>query len=246
MSRTSSRSRLLAVAASLLVLGSLAACRTELLTGLSQRQANEAIALLQRHDIEAEKKELGKGRFKVEVGSGDFPDAVSLLDRHGLPRRDDQSIADLFPTDSLVNSPAAERARLISGIEHRLEQTIQSIERVLSARVHISYPLSERSYAGQPMHASVMVTYDGPLDDAILIQRLKQLLKNSFDALSYDNISVVVFQASEMPQAPPAHSPKHWSAAWRWVPVALLAIVAMAVPGVLFWRRRVRAKRGAS
>lgn len=227
-------------------MASLSACRTELLTGLSQRQANEAIALLQRHDIAAEKKELGKGRYKVEVGGGDFPDAVSLLDRHGLPTRDDQSIADLFPTDSLVNSPAAERARLISGIEQRLEQTIRSIERVLSARVHISYPLSDRSYVGQPVHASVMVTYDGPLDDAILIQRLKQLLKNSFDALSYDNISVVVFQASEMPQAPPAHSPKPGWATWRWVPVLLLAIVAIAAPGVVFLRRRMLAKRGTS
>lgn len=240
------RGRLVAIAMSLVLLFALAACRTELLTGLSQRQANEAIALLQRHDIEARKKELGKGRYKIEVDSADFPDAVGLLDRHGLPRRDDVSIADLFPTDSLVNSPAAERARLISGIEHRLEQTILSIERVLSARVHVSYPLSDRSYSGQAIHASVMVAYDGPLDDAILIQRLKQLLKNSFDALSFDNISIVVFQSSEMPQTPLAHSPAYWSVGVRWLPVVLSVIVALTVVGVVFLRRRVSAKQGAS
>ncbi|MCO5413466.1 type III secretion system inner membrane ring lipoprotein SctJ [Ralstonia mojiangensis] len=243
---TLGRGRLVAVAMSLLLLLALAACRTELLTGLSQRQANEAIALLQRHDIEARKKELGKGRYKIEVDSADFPDAVGLLDRHGLPRRDDVSIADLFPTDSLVNSPAAERARLISGIEHRLEQTIQSIERVLSARVHISYPLSDRSHSGQAMHASVMVTYDGPQDDAILIQRLKQLLKNSFDALSFDNISIVVFQAREMQPTPLAHSQALWSAGGRWLPIVLSVVAASVVVGVVFWRRRRPANQVAS
>jgi len=243
---TLGRDRLVAVAMSLLLLFGLAACRTELLTGLSQRQANEAIALLQRHDIEARKKELGKGRYKIEVDSADFPDAVGLLDRQGLPRRDDVSIADLFPTDSLVNSPAAERARLISGIEHRLEQTIQSIERVLSARVHISYPLSDRSYSGQAMHASVMVTYDGPQDDAILIQRLKQLLKNSFDALSFDNISIVVFQAREMQQTPLARSQALWSVGGRWPPIVLSVVAAIVVVCVVLWRRRRSANQGAS
>lgn len=232
------RSRHLSVAASLTLVLLLSGCRTELLAGLSQRQANETIALLQRHGIESQKKDMGKGRFRVDVSKSDFPEAVSLLERNQLPSRDNLSIADLFPTDSLVNSPAAERARLISGLEQRLEQTIRSIERILSARVHISYPLTERTEANREVHVSVMVNYDGPLNDAILIQRLKQLVKNSFDSLSYDNISIVIFQASAMPEAfvtPLARS--GWDM-WRWAPIAFMLLTAALAVAGLFWHRR--------
>lgn len=222
-----------------MLVGLLAGCRTELLSGLSQRQANEAIALLQRNDIASQKKDIGKGRFKIEVDRSDFPDAVGLLHRHQLPTKDDLSIADLFPTDSLVNSPAAERARLISGLEQRLEQTIRAIEQVLSARVHISYPLSERNDVDRTVHASIMVNYDGPLNDALLIQRLKQLVKNSFDALSYDNISVVVFHS--MSTAPKTHvvpPNEHRSELTRWIPVVAVPSVLALLTGAFVWRRR--------
>jgi len=223
--------------ASFLLLLLLTGCRTELLANLSQRQANETIALLQRHGIEAQKKDMGKGRFKVDVGKRDFAEAVSLLERHQLPTKDNVSIADLFPTDSLVNSPAAERARLISGLEQRLEQTLRSIERILSARVHVSYPMNERSEASREMHVSVLVNYDGPLNDAILIQRLKQLIKNSFDALSYDNISIVVFQASAAPEPIVAQArDREWDL-WRWLPVGVVMLIG-ALAGASWWLRR--------
>lgn len=223
--------------ASLLLALVLSGCRTELLANLSQRQANETIALLQRHGIEAQKTDLGKGRFKVDVSKRDFAEAVGLLERNQLPTKDSMSIADLFPTDSLVNSPAAERARLISGLEQRLEQTLRSIERVLSARVHVSYPLTDRSDASRDMHASVLLNYDGPLTDAILIQRVKQLVKNSFDALSYDNISIVVFQASATPEPlVVSMSEAPWDV-WRWLPVGAVVLVA-ALSGAIWWSRR--------
>jgi len=224
----------------------LSGCRTELLAGLSQRQANETIALLQRHGIESQKKDMGKGRFKVDVSKRDFADAVGLLERNQLPTRDNVSIADLFPTDSLVNSPAAERARLISGLEQRLEQTIRSIDRILSARVHVSYPLNERNDASREMHVSVMVNYDGPLNDTILIQRLKQLVKNSFDALSYDNISIVIFQASELPEAFVAPATAWSNTAGWWLPIVVAVLLALGgVAGVL-WRRRKKMGRAAA
>lgn len=232
-----SHGRLRVVVASLLLALVLSGCRTELLANLSQRQANETIALLQRHGIEAQKADLGKGRFRVDVSKGDFAEAVGLLERNQLPTKDNMSIADLFPTDSLVNSPAAERARLISGLEQRLEQTLRSIERVLSARVHLSYPLNDRSDVSRDMHASVLLNYDGPLNDAILIQRVKQLVKNSFDALSYDNISIVVFQASSVPEPlMGATSEAQWDV-WRWLPAGAVVLLA-TLSGAIWWSRR--------
>lgn len=183
----------LRLAISSLLLAFLLGCQSELVNGLSQRQANETLALLLRNGIDAKKQDVGKGRFRIDVDREDFADAVRLLDKYQLPSRDDIAIADLFPADSFVNSPTTERARLISGLEQRLEQTVKVVEHVLSARVHISYPMSERVTPDQDLHVSLMLNYDGALGDAILIQRLKQLIKNSFSSLSYENISVVIF-----------------------------------------------------
>lgn len=228
--------------ASLLLAFLLTACRIELLANLSQRQANETIALLQRHGIDTRKTDVGKGRFKVEVDKRDFAEAVGLLERNQLPSKDNLSIADLFPTDSLVNSPAAERARLISGLEQRLEQTLRSIDRVLSARVHVSYPITDRADAKRDMHVSVLVNYDGPLTDAILIQRLKQLVKNSFDGVSYDNVSIVVFPALGI--SPPVIEASRDAAPhfWQWLPAAAAGLI-LALGGVAWWAWRRKTQK---
>ncbi|MFY3138376.1 type III secretion system inner membrane ring lipoprotein SctJ [Achromobacter xylosoxidans] len=225
-------------AAMLLTLALLAGCKAELLTGLSQRQANEAIALLLRNGIDASKQDIGKGRFRIDVERDTFADAVRLLDKYQLPSRDDVSIADLFPSDSFVNSPTTERARLISGLELRLEQTARSIDRVLSARVHISYPLSEKADPDKSMHVSMMLNYDGSMSDAMLIQRLKQLVRNSFESLSYENISVVVFHATAgEPVAEPAKAPLAWSG-WRWLAAGGAALLPLIAALGIFWHRR--------
>ncbi|GAB1846710.1 hypothetical protein MyNCGM683_15430 [Achromobacter xylosoxidans] len=229
------------VAAVLLAVAMLAGCKSELLTGLSQRQANEAIALLLRNSIDAEKQDIGKGRFRIDVERKAFADAVRLLDKYQLPSRDDVSIADFFPSDSFVNSPTTERARLISGLELRLEQTARSIEHVLSARVHISYPMSERVDPDKTMHVSMMLNYDGSLSDAMLIQRLKQLVKNSFESLSYENISVVVFHATTADAVTVSAERQAAWPGWRWSAIAGAALLPLVVACGIFWRRRASA-----
>ncbi|WP_279607840.1 type III secretion system inner membrane ring lipoprotein SctJ [Burkholderia ambifaria] len=171
----------------------LSACEVDLLTGITQRQANEVIAQLERHNIDATKREQGKGTFAIQVHEQSFADAVSLLEALELPSQEDLRIADLFPADSLVSTPGAQRVRLISGMEQRLEQTVRSIDHVLSARVHASYPMADDERNPPPMHLSMMVNYDGPVDDAMLVEKLRQIAKNSFESLNYENISVVVF-----------------------------------------------------
>lgn len=176
----------------------LAACKQVLLADLDERQANQAIALLQQHEVQANKVALGKGRFQVEVEPKQFGEAVDLLETYQVPSRKRIDIADLFPSDSLVNTPSAERARLISAIEQRLEQTITAIQNIVSARVHISYPLSDNLRVTQPMRVSIMVIGQKETSDALLTERIKRLAKNSFADLDYDNISVVFFEYQDI------------------------------------------------
>lgn len=228
----------LRLATVLLLSLALAGCKQELLTALSQRQANESIAMLQRHGISAGKESIGKNQFRIEVERRDFANAVSLLTQYQLPSQDDMTIADLFPSDSFVSSPTTDRLRLISGLEQRLAQTARAIDHVLSARVHISYPLSGDDHADPLLHVAVMLNYDGSLADTMLIQQFKQLVKNSFEDVNYDNISVVVFHAPPMPSVTAPNTATPWpSQSVGWLICALLALVA-AASATWHWRER--------
>ncbi len=104
----------------------LVGCRQpDLLEGLdqqqAQQQANEVVAVLQRNNIGVTKQDNGKSGYSVKVARVDFPAAVDLLNLYSLPSRPRLEVAELFPADSLVASPRAEKARLYSALEQRLE-----------------------------------------------------------------------------------------------------------------------------
>lgn len=223
--------------AGLLLLGG---CRNDLLTDLTERQANETVAVLQRHQVPAHKEAMGKKRFRVEVEEAAFAQAAALLDAYGLPSREDQPISALFPMDSLVNSPTAERARLISGLEERLAQTIDRIGGAFGARVHASYPIMARDNgATAPMHLAIVVNYDGENEDGLFAEQLKQLAKNSFESLSYDNISVVLFRGMR-PDFPVLLVESPWGGRFAAAAAALI-IVLCGAGAALAWRWRRRA-----
>ncbi len=68
----------------------------ELLNHLDQQQANDVLAVLQRHNINAEKKDQGKTGFSIFVEPTDFASAVDWLKIYNLPGKPDiQNIADV-------------------------------------------------------------------------------------------------------------------------------------------------------
>lgn len=121
----------------------LSGCKDQsLLTNLDQRQATEIQAVLQKHQITSTRKALGKGLFDVSVKKEDMGIAIQILEEYQLPTLSRIEVTQLFPSDALVSSPQAEKARLISAIEQRLEQSLLTIDHVIDARVHVSYPIS--------------------------------------------------------------------------------------------------------
>ncbi|PPT90461.1 EscJ/YscJ/HrcJ family type III secretion inner membrane ring protein [Xanthomonas theicola] len=217
----------------------LAGCKQEsLLQGLDQGQANEVVAVLHRHNIDAGKRDNGKNGYSVDVGEPDFAAAVDILRSYDLPSRKSVQIADLFPSDSLVASPRAEKARLYSGIEQRLEQSLRTIAGVVSARVHVSYDLDagEGGRKMPPVHLSALASYEGDVDSAVLINDIKRFLKNSFAEVEYDNISVVVSRRSALQHETPRQIGKSDDG----MPAAGILVVLAAAVGALawFWYRR--------
>ncbi|MDI3370511.1 MULTISPECIES: EscJ/YscJ/HrcJ family type III secretion inner membrane ring protein [Pseudomonas] len=220
----------------------LVGCRQpSLLEGLDQQQVNEVISVLQRNNITATKVDNGKTGYSVQIAQGDFAAAVDLLDLYSLPSRPRVEIAQMFPADSLVASPRAEKARLYSALEQRLEQSLNTLEGVVSARVHVSYDL-ETGESGRkvaPIHVSALVVYERDSEPQLLISDIKRFLKNSFSAVDYEHISVVLSKRALIQHAAPFPEPRAYTFTWLYGVFVLGILAALA-----YWVMRYRQSKG--
>jgi type III secretion protein J len=194
-------------------------CRQpSLLEGLDQQQANEVLSVLQRNNIAAVKVDAGKTGYAVKIDQVDFSAAVDLLNLYSLPSRPRLQVAEMFPADSLVASPRAEKARLYSALEQRIEQSLGVLEGVVSARVHVSYDLDagEGGRKSPPIHLSAVAIHERDVEPQLLITDIKRFLKNSFAAVEYENISVVLSKRSPTQHVPPSVIATQGNSQWVW------------------------------
>jgi len=221
----------------LLTIFLLSGCKEEaLLNGLDQNQANEVVALLQKNNIAATKRNMAKAGYSVYVGMRDFSAAVDLMTIYNLPSRPRMEVAEMFPADSLISSPRAEVARIYSAIEQRLEQTLNQINGIVSSRVHVSYDVSntDAGKQGKPMHVAVLLRYDTAIPaEGNLLNDATRLVKNSFANIDYENISVVMTPAPQAWPLPPAEIRQYEASSWGELSVAILLIM-MIISGAMF------------
>jgi type III secretion system YscJ/HrcJ family lipoprotein len=218
----------------------LTACDQELLKGLDQRQANEVLAVLQQANISAKKQDSGKLGYSIQVDEADFAKSVQLLKTNDLPSKARVEIAQMFPADSLATSPRAEKARLYSGIEQRLEQSLLVLPSVVKARLHLSYDVESSASRQQtaPSHLSVLVVYRNTEDESVMINNIKRFLKNSLPSVSYEDISVVLTKANQEPQITPREVEPHFTVSPLFYATVSMAVLVVAGLIVFFLRNR--------
>jgi type III secretion protein J len=244
-----------AALAPLLGLALLAGCSNqELYSQLSERQANEMVAVLRGSGIDAEKK-VQDGKFSVLTSKGDFSQAVRTLNAQGYPRENFDSMGKVFKREGFVSSPLEERARLMHAMSQEISNTIASIDGVVTARVHLVVP--ERNPLidkPQPAAAAVFIKHRPDRNLSGQISQIKALVVNSIEGLSYDNVTVALFPAEGMPaEASAAPAPKTAPAVAdttqaRSASLALPLVfggaagaLALGGGGLLWWRRRAPA-----
>ncbi|NIJ70761.1 type III secretion system inner membrane ring lipoprotein SctJ [Xanthomonas sp. 60] len=226
----------------------LAGCtRTELLQGLEERQANEVVAALLHHNIDAEKRAQGKAGFVVRVGGADLAEAINIVQLQGLPSLPRTQIAALFPADAMVSTPLAERVRLLSAIEQRLEESLSLLEGVRSARVHVSYDASPAEGSLQQrrppsMHVAAVLSHASTADQQALQVMAKRFLRNAFVDVAYDDVSVVLTQAAE-PGTLAVTRTTDRTSNLTWLLLPLLLVVAIV--GVVVWVLRSPTRHAA-
>ncbi|MBK4214324.1 type III secretion inner membrane ring lipoprotein SctJ [Paracoccus caeni] len=175
----------------------LAGCKSELYTGLTEREANEMVAALIGAGIPASKSGSGDN-LKVMVDGGRFAEAMTVLETRGLPAQTYSNFGEVFRKEGLVSSPTEERARMVYALSEELSRTITLIDGVLSARIHVVLP--ETDMLGRnvkPSSASVFVRYSPAANVQDYSAQIKLLVANSIEGLLYDNITVVMVPAEE-------------------------------------------------
>jgi len=236
--------RRLALAGGAALLTLLAACsKQEVYSQLSERQANEMVAVLRSAGIDAE-KDSHEGQFSVLTGSGNFADAVRTLNAQGYPRESFDSMGKVFKREGFVSSPLEERARLIHAMSQEISNTIANIDGVVTARVHLVVP--ERNPLvdkPQPAAAAVFIKHRPDRDLSSQTTQIKALVVNSIEGLSYDNVTVALFPAEAMAgtarkAAPEAAPGQQASFALPLMLGGVLGAFALAGSVWLWWRRR--------
>jgi type III secretion protein J len=220
----------------------LAACSQQELYGqLSERQANEMVAVLRNAGLAAEKSPSRDGKlFAVHTSAHDFSRAVEVLHAGGFPRDAFDSLGQVFKKEGFVSSPLEERARFTHALSQELSSTLSGIDGVVQARVHVSVPeknpLAEKA---APATASVFIKHRPGVDLSQQVGKIKALVVNAMEGLPYDNVTVALFPAEPIPAAPPRSA---LAAAWNNYGAVLLSaagigLAAVAAALVLRWRQ---------
>ncbi len=175
----------------------LSACQVELYGGLSQREANEMVAVLARAEISASRDEVEPGIFRVMVGEGELARAVETLDRVGLPSERFQSLGEVFPGDGLIVSPYEQRVRTMHALNQEIARSLTTITGVRNARVHIVLPdLDLRGQPINPPSAAILIHHAAGLDTDALSTRVRMMVANAVQGMHFRDVSVSFFTSA--------------------------------------------------
>jgi len=183
----------LLLALGLALLLSACARKVELMAAIAESEANEILGALQNAGIAAEKVPGKEGMVGMHIAADQVGRAVDLLREQGLPRERFAGMGQVFKKEGLISSPLEERARYLYALSQELGATLNQIDGVIVARVHVVLP--ERSSIGesqQPASAAVFLKYQEGYDMDAVQPQVRRLVTNSIPGLTPDKITIVM------------------------------------------------------
>lgn len=179
-----------------------------MLDGVAEPEARRAAVALDREGVAARAaRDEGEGRaFQVLVDPSQVSRAVAVLAREEIPRREEPGFHEAWGARSLVSTGTEERARAAQALGGELARSLESIDGVVDARVHVA-PAAEPDLAGDAPPrptASVLVRHAGeraPCSEA----QVRALVAAAIAGMRPDDVAVVF---SARPAARPL--PRSW------------------------------------
>jgi type III secretion protein J len=235
------RATALAFALPLALLGGCAS--EEILHGLDEPQANEVLVALDEAGVRAakEREDGTDGGWIVSVAARDAPRAQRALSERSLPRARPAGFGEVFAKASMVPTPTEEHALYLHALGGELARSVEAIDGVVEARVHLGLPRPDPLRPGErpPPRAAVLVKCRAPSCVAVrgLEGGIRALVAGAADGLDPAAVSVVV---AEAPTAAPAAPKPSRPASSLLVGLAAAAALAAAAIGAASLRARLR------
>lgn len=159
---------------------------------VAQREANEIVAVLDRHSISASlvKARGAKGRYSVIVAEGDFPEAAAVLSRLGLPADKRPSFQELIGGNGIIPpSREVEALRLDRAIASELEDMFRV--RTDIASVSVLVRMHSRESNERPTVTVVTQSSDGEQLD---VAEVREIARRAVPGIQSDDVYVTVAQ----------------------------------------------------
>jgi type III secretion protein J len=183
----------------------LAACAVPVASSLDDSEASRVVVALDKTGIDGVKEPdpASEGRWRVTVSRDDVAQALGVLREQELPRAAPQGVLDAVGKGSLVPSEGAEHAQLVTGMAGDLERTLQSIDGVLSARVHLSIPTPGplRDAPTTRATASVLLEHVGSTPP-ITADSVQRLVAGGCSGMLPADVAVVMVSRPAPPRPP--------------------------------------------
>lgn len=208
------RARLPRRAPALLLL--LAACRGEPVAhGLAERQASQVAVALEEAGIRAavRRDEGSEGAWQVEVPAGSEAPARRLLAERALPREVAGGFAAILGQGALLPTPAEERARILHALSGELARSVEAVDGVVEARVHLAPAPDDPLRSGAPpaARASVLLKVRAGLRPRVepMLPGVQALVAGAVPGLDAGQVAVILAEAAPAAGAPadPPRSP---------------------------------------
>lgn len=188
----------------------IAACQSqqELVSGLTEREANEILVVLQSQKMSPIKTAV-PGRqvsYSVTINENSAPRALRILVDNKLPRSVSSGLAAVYPPggSGLIPTGSEEKAKYLMALQGEIENMFKILPGIVEARVVIVLPDSDMirdiNAAPTPATASVALVYN-PIDEegnpSITAEDVKYLVSSAVEALTPAGVTVVL--ASNVP-----------------------------------------------
>ncbi|MDA0712801.1 MAG: hypothetical protein O2897_02310 [bacterium] len=188
----------------------IAACQSqqELVSGLTEREANEILVVLQSQKMSPIKVAV-PGRqitYSVTINENTAPKALRILVDNKLPRAVSPGLAAVYPPggSGLIPTGSEEKAKYLMALQGEIENMFKILPGIVEARVVIVLPdadmIRDINAAPLPATASVALVYN-PIDEegnpSITTEDVKYLVSSAVEGLTPAGVTVVL--ASNVP-----------------------------------------------
>lgn len=173
-------------------------CYSILQSDLDENEANEVVLVLAEAGVEAQKISSDSNSdvtWSVKVYEDDLSKAWRILRAVGLPKPRHEGFRSVYKERALVPGKMEEHALFLSALQEEMAATLENIEGVVSARVHVARKLESRFGKEKTgvTTASVLICYRPGLagEKPISKEAVGKLLANAVVGLEPARVAIV-------------------------------------------------------